>query len=189
VQHVRAGFDAILVGAETALADDPLLTVRGRTVPRVAPIRVVADASLRLPAASRLLRTIGEAPVWLLAAEDAPNDREIALMEKGARILRVPRGERGLDIAAALDALWREGVRTVLCEGGGRLGAALLGADRVARLVLFVAPMLLGADAVPAFPAVAGGASSDPARWRLAGSAALGRDVLAVWDRAYDPVR
>src|SRR5690606_33925653 len=65
VQHMRAGFDAILVGAGTALADDPLLTVRGDVVPRVPPIRIVADPALRLPADSRLLRTVDEAPVWL----------------------------------------------------------------------------------------------------------------------------
>lgn len=189
VQHVRAGFDAILVGSGTALADDPLLTVRGETVPRVPPIRIVADPSLRLSANSRLLETVDEAPVWLLAGEDAPRERELALMEKGARILRVPAAEPGIDLPAALDTLWAEGVRTVLCEGGGRLGSSLLAADRVARLILFVAPVLLGPDAVPAFPGGPDGALDDPARWRLAGSASLGRDVLAVWDRAYDPVR
>lgn len=186
VQHVRAGFDAILIGAGTAQADDPLLTVRGDTVPRVPPIRIVADPDLRIPPDRRLLRTAEEAPIWLLAAEDAPPERESALLNMGARVLRVPPAAEGIDLSAALDLLWREGVRTVLCEGGGRMAASLLRADRVARLVLFVAPMLLGPGAVAAFP-LESGDWQDPARWRLAGTAALGRDAMAVWDRAFDP--
>lgn len=186
VQHMRAGFDAILVGAGTALADDPLLTARGRTVPRVPPIRIVADPALRVPPESRLLRTAAEAPVWLLASADAPDERRNALMEKGARIVHVAASDRGLDMAAALDAVWREGVRTVLCEGGGRLAAALLEADRVARLVLFLAPSLFGAAAVPAFPVTSAGPWADRTGWRLAGTAPVGRDVLAVWDRALE---
>ena len=186
VQHMRAGFDAILIGAGTALADDPLLTVRGRTTPRVPPIRIVADPALRVSPESRLLRTAREAPVWLLASADAPDERRTALMEKGARIVHVAASERGLDPGAALDVLWQEGVRTVLCEGGGRLAAALLEADRAARLILFLSPALFGADAVPAFPVVGAGPWADRSGWRLAGTAPVGRDVLAVWDRTWE---
>jgi len=113
--------------------------------------------------------------VILVAAEDATGERE-ALGSAGVRVLNVPRGQGGLDLTAALDRLWDAGIRSVLCEGGGRLGRSLLAAGRVQRLYLFVAPMLYGGG-VAAFP---------PAGRRIAGETVdvrrFGGDVLVVVD-------
>lgn len=178
VHRLRAGFDAILVGSGTARADDPLLTARGEPRPRVPPIRVVADSGASLSPRSRLLATVAEAPVWVAAAEDAPPERIAALEERGARVLRLPRGGGGVAVAALLDALGERGVRSVLCEGGGLLGAGLLAADAVDRLYLLLAPVLLGDGGTPAFPAVT------PQRgWRRSELRPLGEDTLLAFER------
>jgi diaminohydroxyphosphoribosylaminopyrimidine deaminase/5-amino-6-(5-phosphoribosylamino)uracil reductase len=178
--RLRAGFDAIMVGSGTALADDPLLTARGAVVPRVPLARVVVDTEARLPPASRLLRTTDQGPVLVLSAEDAPAARRKALEQAGARVLVVPRGEGGLAIDAALERLRAEGIQSIFCEGGGRLGAALLQADLVQRLYLFYAPRIFGEPAVPAFPGTFGPAG---AGWRRQRLESFGNDLLVVLDR------
>src|SRR5690606_7802517 len=157
--RLRAGFDAIMVGSRTALVDDPLLTVRGDIVPRVPPVRIVLDTEARLPLASRLAATAAETPTWVVCAEDAPPERRSALEAAGVRVLSAPRGPGGLALDAVLSALWEAGIRSVLCEGGGTLGSALLAEDRVARLYLFFAPKLYGPDRPPA-PTPGGGPTS-----------------------------
>jgi diaminohydroxyphosphoribosylaminopyrimidine deaminase / 5-amino-6-(5-phosphoribosylamino)uracil reductase len=154
VHRLRAGFDAILVGGRTARTDDPLLTARGEIEPRVPPARVVLSADAGIPLDGRLVATAEQAPVWVLAADDAPSATVAALEGRGVRVLRVgARGERGaLDPLVWVARLAEEGVRSVLCEGGGRIGQALLGARLVDRMYLFHAPVLYGASGVPAFP-------------------------------------
>jgi diaminohydroxyphosphoribosylaminopyrimidine deaminase/5-amino-6-(5-phosphoribosylamino)uracil reductase len=183
VHQLRAGFDAILVGIGTVLADDPLLTVRGPLQPRVAPIRVVLDSAARLPPDGRLALSAAETPVWLLCAGEADPVRIDALEARGVRVLQVPRSPAGLDVACTLDALWREGVRRVLVEGGGRVAASLLSADRVERLHLFQAPVLLGPGGVEAFPL---DRPPPPAGWRLRRTKRWGNDVMVIWDRWRD---
>jgi len=182
VHRLRAGYDAILVGIGTALADDPLLTVRGEIEPRVPPVRVVVDTEARLPLGSRLLATLHEAPVRVICAEDAPAERIRELERRGVDILAVRRSVTGgVDLAEALDRLRSTGVRSVFCEGGGRLGSALLSLGRVRRLYLFYAPRLFGAGGVEAFPGrIEPVAFGD---WGLTSTAAFGDDALLVLDR------
>jgi diaminohydroxyphosphoribosylaminopyrimidine deaminase/5-amino-6-(5-phosphoribosylamino)uracil reductase len=177
---LRAGFDAIMVGSGTALADDPLLTVRGEVVPRVPPARVIVDTEARLPTTARLLRSPAEGRVFVVCAEDAPAERRVALEGAGAEIIAVPRGGAGVEIDQALDRLSAEGIRSVFCEGGGRLGATLLSQDLVSRLYLFYAPLIFGDMAVPAFPGGFGGAA---ATWRQRRLQSFGDDLLVVLDR------
>lgn len=180
--RLRAGFDAIMVGSGTAFADDPLLTVRGEVAPRTPPLRVVVDTDARLPLQSRLLRSLEEGPVLLLCADDAPAARREALAAAGARILALPRAEGGVALREALEHLAASGVHSIFCEGGGRLGAALLEADLVQRLYLFYAALLFGESAVPAFP---GGIGAPRGRWRRQRLEPFGDDHLLVLDRVY----
>lgn len=181
VHRLRSGFDAILVGGRTARIDDPRLTVRLASPGRVPPVRVVADPAAELPLDGELARGAREVPVRVLAAADAPEDRTRALEEAGVRVVRCARGEDGgLELPDALRRLAETGVRTVLCEGGGRLGAALLREDLVDRLLLFVAPSLMGDEGVPAFP----GTRPDRTRLRLAALQPVGADTLLTLDRS-----
>jgi diaminohydroxyphosphoribosylaminopyrimidine deaminase/5-amino-6-(5-phosphoribosylamino)uracil reductase len=180
VHRLRAGFDAIMVGSGTALADDPLLTVRGEVGPRVPPLRIILDTQARLPLDSRLLDSLAEAPILIACGESAPATRRGALEAAGARVLALPDGEGGVALGALFEHLAATGVRSIFCEGGGRLGATLLREDLVRRLYLFYAPLLFGESGVPAFP---GGVRAPRGSWRRQRLEAFGEDHLLVLDR------
>jgi len=150
VHALRARADAVAVGSGTARADDPELTARrgGRVVHR--PVRVVFDSALTLPLASRLVRGPDPERTWVLASRGAPAGRRRALEAAGVRVFLVPRRGAHLDLGRALARLGREGLNTLLVEGGGGLAAALLRAGLVDELHWFAAPALLGGDARPA---------------------------------------
>jgi diaminohydroxyphosphoribosylaminopyrimidine deaminase/5-amino-6-(5-phosphoribosylamino)uracil reductase len=150
VQRWRAGSDAILVGSGTVLADDPELAARrrGRIVRR--PVRIVVDSALRVPTGARVVREAHLAPTWLLCAPRPPARRRAALEARGVRVVPVARRGARLDLRRALVALAREGITSVLCEGGAGLAAALLREGLADELHWFVSPKLLGADARPA---------------------------------------
>ncbi len=139
--------DAVLVGAGTVRADDPRLTCRlpgGRD-----PVRVVlAGRHLALPPRARVLAR-GGPPTWVVAPAGAAPGRVAALRRRGVEVLLVPpRGPR-VRFAALVRALAARGLTTLLVEGGAAVAAEALRAGVVDRLVLFVAPTLLGGDGVP----------------------------------------
>jgi diaminohydroxyphosphoribosylaminopyrimidine deaminase/5-amino-6-(5-phosphoribosylamino)uracil reductase len=176
VHRLRAGFDAILVGRGTVVADDPLLTARGNIRPRKPPARVVFDARGGLSPASRLVATAAEAPVHLVHV-DADPSRIAALRDVGVHTHSVAASGGGVAADAALQALWSAGLRSILCEGGARLAATLLALDGVERIYLFVAPVILGPESVRGLVEPLHG------RWRLSRARSLGRDALLVLDR------
>jgi diaminohydroxyphosphoribosylaminopyrimidine deaminase/5-amino-6-(5-phosphoribosylamino)uracil reductase len=183
VHRMRAGYDAIMVGIGTAVADDPLLTVREAGLPRVPPARVIVDSELRIPDSSRLLQTVKEAPVIIVAAEDARASRAQQLHDLGAVVVRVPRHVEGkLDVSGVLEGLWEQGIHSVLCEGGSRLAGSLLRADAVHRVTLFYAPLLLGPYAVPAIDGPIR-YRLEPPLWSLPEVRPFGPDVRLTYDR------
>jgi diaminohydroxyphosphoribosylaminopyrimidine deaminase/5-amino-6-(5-phosphoribosylamino)uracil reductase len=182
VHHLRSGFDAILIGAETARVDDPLLTVRHGVDPRVAPTRVVVDSTCRLSPQARLLRTVEEAPVLVLVTPEAPPDRIRALEGAGARVVVVPQDDGRVHLEQALASCWELGLTSVLCEGGGVLASALIREGLVQRLYLVEVPVSLGDQGVPAFPDAPD--TPEGPGWRMVGEPRrLGADVLFTYDR------
>lgn len=151
VHLMRAGSDAILVGIGTALADDPQLTVRLPGLEDRSPVRIVIDSDLRLPPGGHLARTAGQVPVWVIGAEDAPLEREKALVDLGIEVLRAPRDAGGrIDLDAVLKLLGLLGITRLMVEGGPHLAAALLDAELVDEVAVFESPRPLGADALDA---------------------------------------
>jgi diaminohydroxyphosphoribosylaminopyrimidine deaminase/5-amino-6-(5-phosphoribosylamino)uracil reductase len=181
--RLRAGFDAIMVGSGTANVDDPLLTVRGPVKPRVPPIRVVIDTDARTRADGKLARTARDVPLWILYSRCTDPGNVDALRDAGARTIAVPGSDSGVSLERALASLWESGVRTILCEGGGKLATRLLSEDRVERAYFFYAPVFLGPDGVPAFSLEN---PVSPGDWRLLGTGALDPDALLVWERVRD---
>ena len=183
VHRMRAGNDAIMVGIGTAVADDPLLTVRDVGLPRVPPARVIIDSELRLPDTARLLQTVKDAPVIIVAAEDARNSRAQQLHDLGAVVIRVPRHAEGkLEVSAVMEGLWEQGIHSVLCEGGSRLAGSMLRADALHRITLFYAPLLLGPYAVPALdgPIMS---RLEPPDWSTPVTRSYGSDISLTFDR------
>jgi diaminohydroxyphosphoribosylaminopyrimidine deaminase/5-amino-6-(5-phosphoribosylamino)uracil reductase len=184
VHRLRAGFDGVVVGAVTARVDDPLLTVRRGIGMRKPPVRIVLDGGARLPSDAALFDDVAAAPVWVFVRDDTPEAELERLEGAGAVVHPVPAGSgsEGVDLAAVLSVAWDAGVRSLLCEGGGRLAAAFLRGGRARRLYLFLAPRILGDDGVPAYPGLA--VTEAAAGWIPAAEPRrLGGDVLLVWDR------
>lgn len=144
VHRMRAASDAVLIGIATALADDPRLTVRlvkGRN-----PARVIVDSRGRLPADSRLLKTARKVRTIVAVTEQAPSENTGMMERAGAQVVVVP--SAGSPPAVDLEALFRilekMGFKNVLAEGGGELNWSLLRLGLADRLVVTVAPRLVG---------------------------------------------
>lgn len=138
---LRRLYDAVLVGIGTVLADDPTLLPQPRT--RRPYLRIVLDSGLRLPRHSRLVQGARRAPVWALCRQAAATRRR-ALEAAGVRVLRIPgRGPR-VALHAALRVLRREGVWSVMVEGGGEVLGSFLRQRLFDQVLLFRAPLLLG---------------------------------------------
>lgn len=183
VHGMRACHDAVLVGAGTARADDPSLTVRGLGITHQ-PVRIVLSRRLDLPTNSALFRTAPEVPVWLCHGPDAPEAARKAWDGAGARRIEVAAGLGGhLDLGAVMAALGAAGLTRIFCEGGGTLAAGLLSADLVDDLALIAAGMVLGAEGTPAVGAMGIAALAEAPRFALQETRALGGDVLSLWSR------
>lgn len=171
--RLRAGHDAILVGVETVLKDDPELTARlpGRSVDQ--PLRVVLDSRLRTPETAKLA---GENTLILTAVE--------ARAVGGAEVRQVEAEDGRPSIPAVLKALKAAGVESVLIEGGGQVAAAFLRAGAVDRLEWFRAPILLGREGRACVAALALAKLADAPKFRRLGVEPVGDDLWERYERA-----
>ncbi|ADW68061.1 bifunctional diaminohydroxyphosphoribosylaminopyrimidine deaminase/5-amino-6-(5-phosphoribosylamino)uracil reductase RibD [Granulicella tundricola] len=147
VQRLRHASDAILTGIGTVLADDPTLTDR-TGLPRRRPLqRIILDAHLRIPVASKLVESAAD-DLLIFCNQNAPQDRLTALEAAGAEIHQVPGTDR-LDLRAILSTLHERKLLSVLLEAGPSLNGAFLAAHLVQRAILFYADTELGEGALP----------------------------------------
>lgn len=177
VHWLRAGVDAIGIGGATARADDASLTVRGSVEPRIAPRRVVFDRMGNLPATLTLLRTAREIPTTVVAGPLLNSDRAAALEAAGVQLVR------STGLADGLGILRRQGVQSLLIEGGGQLAGALLADGLVDRFYWVQSPLWLGESGVPAMPGLPGVDLAQAERWKVVDRRPLGEDTLLVVDR------
>lgn len=151
VHELRNEVDAIVIGAGTALADQPQLTTRLEGVPDTrSPHRYLLDSQLRVPAEGPLFDTT-LAPTTVVCVESACADRQAAIEATGVTVIRVEPDAHGrVALPALLEAIGDAGHMRVLVEGGAELAGAFFDHRLVDRLMLFVAPLLLGGrDAKP----------------------------------------
>jgi diaminohydroxyphosphoribosylaminopyrimidine deaminase/5-amino-6-(5-phosphoribosylamino)uracil reductase len=165
VQEMRRACDAIMVGVNTVLEDDPQLTARdqgGDPLPQQ-PLRVIMDTGARTPPTARLLKEPGKTLVAMgeqklhsrtlkdtAIVKPAPEDRVLALEQAGAEVLRFPLTEAGMvDPRALLEALGARGTVSLLVEGGGTLLGSMFDLGLVDKVAAFVAPVIIGGSSAP----------------------------------------
>ena len=173
VQRMRAGSDAIAVGVQTALADNPQLTARTDPPPRIPPLRIVFDRGARLSSQSFLAQTARDTPTMIVTARSTrmPADLESLGVEQLA----------AHDVGDALERLKGRGIMSVMVEGGAGLAASFLAGNYVDRLVIFRAPIILGEGALGAFSGIASQEVEHAPRFTLIDTSALGDDVMSVY--------
>lgn len=157
----RGRVDAIIVGINTVLSDDPLLTCRDAECRRVAR-RVILDQTLRTPPSAQLVRTARRTPTWIFHSAAAPAIKIRSLQRAGCILKKVTAGPSGLRPAAVLRALAADGASQVLVEGGGEVLGRWLDARVIDEIHCYVAPVLIGGRA--AVPALGGKGSSTVAK-------------------------
>lgn len=180
VQRMRNKYTGIMVGVQTVLADDPLLTCRiaeGRD-----PIRIICDSSLRTPLDSQIVRTAGEVETILATATEDPA-RIAVYEEKGVQVLVTKKKDGRVDLTDLMKKLGERKVDSVLLEGGGTLNYSALQAGIVQHVQAYIAPKLFGGD--QGFTPVRGIGVDDPAQaWILTNRkiTSFGEDILIEAD-------
>jgi len=146
---LRLACDAILVGCRTVLQDDPLLTCRHRR-PKLRPLqRVVLDPGLKTPLASRLVQTAPTDPLLMICRADVPEERQAALRAAGVTVAALEASAEGFFVPHILHLLHRQGIQSVLVEGGSRTLSRFIQAGAADEFFFYYGPKLLGQRAVP----------------------------------------
>lgn len=145
VHHVRGQVDGIVVGKGTVVQDDPTLTARPSGA-RIAT-RIVLDSLATLPMDSRLVKTLDQAPLLLVAREDAPAGRLSSLQSIGVDVLPLAMGDHEDFIGQLLDELGQRQMTNLLVEGGATLLGTLFDLGAIDEVHVFVAPKLIGGQA------------------------------------------
>jgi len=171
--RLRATHDAILVGVETVLADDPELTVRLPDHAGPHPLRVVLDSRLRTPATAKVAS--GNTLILTAAATHAIGHTEVVAVA----------AEDGRPaISAVLDALVARNISSILIEGGGRVAASFIQAGAVDAIEWFRAPILLGGEGRPCVASLALAKLADAPKFRRLGVEPVGDDLWERYARA-----
>jgi len=181
---LRAEHDAVMIGSNTVLTDDPRLTCRLPGLDARSPVRVIVDGRLRVPLTARVVAEARTVPTWFVTLQDGDMARREAFLRCGVELIEVPpTAERGVDIAAALQEMGRRGLTRVLVEGGATLAAIMLRAGVVDRLAWFHAPLLIGGDGVPAVAPFGINQLEAAPRFERVAEEAVGPDVLTLLRR------
>jgi diaminohydroxyphosphoribosylaminopyrimidine deaminase/5-amino-6-(5-phosphoribosylamino)uracil reductase len=143
---LRHTVDAIMVGANTVILDNPHLTARGcggkGGVKKAQPVRLVVDSKGSVPLNAHIFESPGEVLLAVAAPFDSAKKRKFA--EAGAEVLELPANEGLVDILELLKLLGERGIVTVLAEGGGKLLGSLFDQRLVDKVFAFISPIIIG---------------------------------------------
>ncbi len=146
VHYLRTGYDAVMVGINTVLKDDPRLTSRLGPFRKRDPTRIVVDSTARIPLEAKVLRS-SEAPL-ILATTTQANQEKLELLRNSGVQVRVFPGPR-VPLADLLRDLAKEKIISILVEGGGAINASLFMGGLVNKVLFFIAPKILGGRSAP----------------------------------------
>lgn len=153
--QIRAACDAIAIGINTLLVDNPLLTVR--LAEGASPQPIVLDTNLRIPLQARLLdRT--DHRCWLACADNTNPERVGAVTDRGAEVIRCQRDHQGrVDLPDLLHLLGKKGIRSIMVEGGSQVISSFIAARLVDQMIITISPRLVGGLPVLDQPAARNG--------------------------------
>jgi diaminohydroxyphosphoribosylaminopyrimidine deaminase / 5-amino-6-(5-phosphoribosylamino)uracil reductase len=180
VHTLRLNHDAVLIGAGTARADDPDLTVRDIGATHQ-PIRIVIDARLSHSPQSRLGQTAKSSPVWLCHTDEAPPDARAAWVNNGATLIECKAEHAQVNLTDALQRLTTLGLTRIFCEGGATLSASLINAHLVDDLITFTAGKLIGATGFAAIGPLPDAPLKDLPALTLIETRQIGPDTMSHW--------
>jgi 2,5-diamino-6-hydroxy-4-(5-phosphoribosylamino)pyrimidine 1'-reductase len=179
VHKLRCQVDAIMVGVNTILVDDPKLTIKCRR--RI--LKVVADSLARTPSTARIITHRGNCPILIAVGGEAPKYRVEALKMAGAEVFKAGSGRR-VNLRRLMAELWRRGVKQVLVEGGGNLNWSLIREDLVDEIYVAVAPVIVGGrDAVTLVEGLGFGKISEAPKFKLLKVEEVGFNLLLKFRR------
>lgn len=149
VHRLRDYSDAILVGIETVLKDNPQLTARVESGGGKDPVRVVVDSTARLPIDARVIESGSKSHTILAVTDEAPREKCKTLQDKGVEVMVLPAREGRVDVVALMRKLAEREITAVLVEGGGTLNYSLLEQSLIDKLFIFIAPIVIGGQTSP----------------------------------------
>ncbi len=177
---LRAEAGAVLVGAGTVRADDPLLTPRGLLDEPPSVTRVVLDPRLSIPRDARLIRTADENPVVVFMSEGASADWADEFRSLGVEVVPAPMTSGGLDLVFVLEELGRRGIRGVLVEGGGETAGRFVSRGLANKMTLFYAPKVLGERGIPLMGSLRVAGMDEAPEFRVDVVEQVGEDVAVT---------
>jgi diaminohydroxyphosphoribosylaminopyrimidine deaminase/5-amino-6-(5-phosphoribosylamino)uracil reductase len=173
------GADALLVGVNTILTDDPELTYRGLKLKSRPLVRVLLDSNLRTPVSAKLFQTEPQTPVLIFCGRNAPKIFQKELERRGAEIVRIARSQNGLDLRAVVDELGKRDILGLLVEGGSGIHWSFLSEDLVDKFYFIIAPMVLGGrDAAVPVGGQGYKTIEDSAKFKVSRHFSMGPDVI-----------
>lgn len=149
VHQLRNEVDAVLVGIGTVLRDDPLLTTRLGIADQRDPIRVIVDNLARLPLRAKVVNRASTAPTILAVSQMAPRAKLEALEREGVQVIVVENSPRRVSLERLMEVLGKRGVLSVMIEGGAEINASALREGIADKVLVFLAPILIGGKSTP----------------------------------------
>lgn len=146
---LRNSLSALMVGINTVLIDNPSLTTRLSKKKCKDPIRVVIDAKGRLPIDSKVINNTSKAKVILATTNQIKKEKETLLIKKGVTIIKIDYDKNGVNLASLMQELYNLNIDSVLLEGGGNINYSALKAGIVDKVVMFIAPKIIGGESAP----------------------------------------
>ena len=175
-QLLRSQYDAIATGIGTVLADDPQLTCRLLGLEDRSPVRIVYDRRLRLPAASKLVQSAGNPPVWVVTDKTIHNS---SLNQANIDYIGVDAAKETW-LENSVKQLAEKGITRLLIEAGAGLSTAFLQSGLVDRMYWFRAPLVIGNDGLAAFGDGIASSLNNAQRWHVTEHVTLAPDSLDI---------
>ncbi len=146
VHELRHRFSAIMVGIQTVLADDPLLTTRLENKKGRNPVRIIVDSRGRIPLETNVLQCDAETSTIIATTDQIMEKKKEAIEKKGAHVLILPSKDGKVSLKDLMRELGRLQIDSVLLEGGSTLNASALQEGIVDKVMAFIAPKILGGE-------------------------------------------